>query len=69
MKRSSLILAPLAALLLFSGCVASIGNHPSPANSSATLGQQLIDLQKAKDTGVITDAEYQEQRERFLRHK
>lgn len=33
---------------------------------TATLGQQLIDLQKAKDTGAITDAEYQAQKAKLL---
>ena len=47
--------AALAAMLLLTGCIIVAkdnGNRP-------TVGQQLIDLQKAKDTGAITDAEYQ----------
>lgn len=44
-------------VLLFSGCVA-IGNHV-PKGGGGTIGQQLIDLQTAKDNGAITDAEYQ----------
>ncbi|HUC85092.1 MAG TPA: SHOCT domain-containing protein [Candidatus Acidoferrales bacterium] len=31
-----------------------------------TVGQQLIDLQKAKDAGIITDAEYQAQKAKLL---
>ena len=31
-----------------------------------TVGQQLIDLQKAKDAGAITDAEYQAQKAKLL---
>lgn len=53
-------------LASLTGCVAAIGNQPA-ARSSATIGQQLIDLQKAKDAGVITDAEFQQQRARLLR--
>jgi hypothetical protein len=34
-----------------------------------TLGQQLMDLQKAKDTGAITDQEYQAQRAKLLENK
>ncbi len=34
-----------------------------------TIGQQLIDLQKAKDAGVITDAEYQTQKAKLLGNK
>jgi hypothetical protein len=33
---------------------------------SPTIGQQLIDLQKAKDAGAITDAEYQAQKAKLL---
>jgi hypothetical protein len=67
MKKTLLLTALLGALTipLFSGCVAAIGNSPA-ARSSATLGQQLIDLQKARDSGAITEAEYQGQRAKFL---
>ncbi len=34
-----------------------------------TIGQQLIDLQKAKDAGAITDAEYQAQKAKLLGNK
>jgi hypothetical protein len=34
-----------------------------------TVGQQLIDLQKAKDAGAITDAEYQAQKAKLLENK
>jgi len=46
------------------GCVAAIGNGDS---RGATVGQQLVDLQKAKDSGAITDAEFQEQKARLLK--
>jgi len=36
---------------------------------TATVGQQLVDLQKAKDTGAITDAEYQAQKTKILNEK
>ena len=58
----------LSALLFFSGCVAAIGNRDAQ-RGNATLGQQLIDLQKAKDAGAITDAEYQSQKGRLLGNK
>lgn len=67
-KTPLLLILSLASLLCLSGCIAAIGND-SPPPSSATLGQQLIDLQKARDAGVITDAEYQAQRARFLDKK
>lgn len=58
----------IATLLATSGCVAAIGNR-EPARSSATLGQQLIDLQKARDSGAISEMEYQTQRAKFLAQK
>ncbi len=71
MNKSSLIarlivLATLAFAL--SGCIAAIGNR-EPARSNATVGQQLIDLKKAHDSGVITEAEYFAQRAKFLGEK
>jgi hypothetical protein len=53
--------------LLLGGCVASIGNKEGKY-SGGTVGQQLIDLQKAKDAGAISETEYAEQREKLL-HK
>jgi len=46
-------------------------HHPVVGQQTAapTLGQQLIDLQKAKDAGVISDAEYQAQKARLLGNK
>ena len=58
----------LATLLGLSGCVAAIGNRDAHAGSG-TLGQQLIDLQKAKEAGAITEAEYQAQKARLLDHR
>lgn len=34
-----------------------------------TIGQQLIDLQKAKDAGAVTEAEYQAQKDKLLGNK
>lgn len=71
MKKSSLLLTLVvtaSSLLFLSGCGVSIGNR-EPARSNATLGQQLIDLQKARDTGVLSESEYQMQRAKFLGEK
>ena len=54
----------LTASLLLNGCVA-IGNRDAQ-RGNATLGQQLIDLQKARDAGALTDAEYQAQKSRLI---
>ena len=58
----------LTSTLLLSGCVAAIGNRDG-TKSSATLGQQLIDLQKAKEAGAISEAEYDAQRSKLLGNK
>jgi hypothetical protein len=59
----------LAAILGLSGCVAAIGNRDGKGNSNATLGQQLIDLQKARDANAMTEAEYQTQKAKLLGEK
>jgi hypothetical protein len=63
-SRRLVIAALLPALLLLNGCVA-IGNRDAQ-RGNATLGQQLIDLQKARDAGALTDSEYQTQKARLL---
>jgi hypothetical protein len=66
MRRTILSLgcAILAALFL-NGCVAAIGNRDLQ-RGGGTLGQQLIDLQKAKEAGAISESEYQAQKARML---
>ena len=59
----------LAVLLGLCGCVAAIGNRDAQHSSGGTLGQQLIDLQKAKDAGALSEAEYQSQKARLLEHQ
>ena len=59
----------LSAALLLSGCVASLGSGSKTVINKPTLGQQLTDLQKAKDSGAITDAEYQTQKAKLLAEK
>ncbi|HWH70601.1 MAG TPA: SHOCT domain-containing protein, partial [Candidatus Sulfotelmatobacter sp.] len=59
----------LSVTLLFSGCVAAIGNGGGGSRGTNTLGQQLVDLKKAKDTGALTDAEYEAQKTKLLQNK
>jgi Asp-tRNA(Asn)/Glu-tRNA(Gln) amidotransferase A subunit family amidase len=49
-------------------CVVAIGTR-EPQDGGGTVGQQLIDLQKAKDVGAITDAEFKTQKARSLKNK
>jgi hypothetical protein len=61
------ILSGLTALILLSGCVGlSIGGGTTNRGQNPTVGQQLIDLQKARDAGIITEAEYQTQKAKVL---
>jgi hypothetical protein len=53
--------------VLFSGCVAVMGNTEQARKT--TIGQELIDLKRALDAGVITEAEYEAQKARLLRDK
>ena len=60
----------LSAMLLFSGCLAlQVGGGDKKQIENATVGQQLIDLKTARDTGAITDAEYQAQKAKLLGDK
>jgi hypothetical protein len=57
----------LAALTIFSGCLGlSIGSGSTTKPQTATVGQQLVDLQKAKDAGAINEAEFQAQKAKLL---
>lgn len=71
MKKTSLsLIAGLCALTLLTGCLSiQLGGGASNKTQPPTIGQQLTDLQKAKDSGAITDAEYQAQKTRLLQNK
>ena len=67
MKKSFVpFAAGLSALLLLSGCVIGVGSGAKSVTQVPTLGQQLIDLQKAKDAGAINDTEFQAQKAKLL---
>ena len=52
-------------IVLLTGCIA-IGTGPKSQHSTATLGQQLVDLKQAQALGAITEAEYQAQKAKLL---
>jgi len=64
MKRAFLLL--FCGGLFLTGCAIQIGNR-APDND--TLGQQLVDLKKAKDSGALSDSEYEAQRSKLLSAK
>ena len=64
LKRMSLF-GLLAALAL--GFTACGGDEVKSEITTATKGQQLIDLKAALDSGVINRDEYEHERERILK--
>jgi hypothetical protein len=64
------VLVGLSAAMLLTGCIGvQLGGGTTTRTQAPTIGQQLIDLQKAKDAGIITDAEYQAQKAKLLANK
>lgn len=60
----------LAATTLVAGCLnLQIGGGSSNKPPGPTIGQQLTDLQHAKDAGAITETEYQAQKAKILNGK
>ena len=56
----------LSAMTLLAGCSWSVGSGSKSVTMAPTVGQQMIDLQKAKNSGAITDAEYQAQKAKVM---
>jgi hypothetical protein len=71
MKRMLILTTmALAATLLLTGCLAlQVGGGDKQEAHKATVGQQLVDLKTAKDTGAITESEYQTQKAKLLNEK
>lgn len=64
MKRRDWFMS-LALLASGVGCSISLGNRGA-SETGTTLGKELMDLKEARDRGVITDAEYETQRQQLL---
>ena len=66
MNRTSLLIqaAAVAALVACAGCRSSASATVKPAGSA---GQQLMDLKKARDSGLITDKEYERMRKKIVK--
>ena len=64
MKKISIVLLVVFFLTAtLSGC--AIGTKGATSIANPTLGQELIDLKKAKDSGVISTEEYEELKEKL----
>jgi hypothetical protein len=63
-------LVSLSAMLLLSGCLGlSLGGGKKTVNNNPTLGQQLVDLKTARDTGALTEQQYEDQKAKLLLSK
>jgi len=60
----------LSAILLFGGCIGlNLGGGSKTQVHNPTLGQQLTDLQKARDSGAITPAEFDAKKAELMTKK
>ena len=64
MPRITGIILLLLLMTLMTSCIA-VGSGGEKITHQPTLGQQLIDLQKAKDDGAITAKEYDELKDKI----
>ena len=55
--------AALAATLTAAGCG---GNEVLQPTVSVSVGQQLIDLKKARDSGAVSERDYERQKEQLI---
>ncbi len=72
MKKISLLLSMVILAGALSGCVVALGNKgdgPPKVSERATLGQQLLDLKKARDEGAISDEDYVIEKNKILGKK
>ena len=65
MKRIISMLLVLALLTTLASCIAVGSGGSKKVDHQTTLGHQLIDLQKARDEGAISQQEYEELREKL----
>jgi hypothetical protein len=65
----SLIGIVAIALLTGCGCDVKFGGGSTTKVYPATVGQQLVDLKKAKDSGAINQQEYDAQKAKILGDK
>lgn len=64
MVGRGLLAGGVLAALMIGGCGGTTEVVQPSVNVS--VGQQLIDLKKARDSGALTDAEFQRQKEQLI---
>jgi hypothetical protein len=65
MNRSTAYATAVIAVVLLSSC-SSATTDVLPPTVSVSIGQQLIDLKKAKDAGALSEQQYQTQVRRVI---
>jgi hypothetical protein len=64
------IMLGISATVLLTGCLAlQLGPDSVTKCETPTVGQQLTDLQKARKSGAITEAEYEAKKAKLLENK
>jgi len=68
MKTKTLVAFGLvtAAALMLNGCVIALGVPDKEVKTRPTLGKQLSDLKQARDSGALTEEEYQTAKKRLV---
>jgi len=61
-----LALLAMCGVLMFGAVACGGGAEVQSKVSTATVGQQLLDLKKAYDSGAVTKQEYEQQRKKIL---
>jgi hypothetical protein len=69
LAKKLVLLAVCGFLLLTVGACGGGGAEVKSEVTTTTVGQQLIDLKKALDTGAMTQQEYEQQRKKILEQK
>jgi len=64
MRKIISVLLVLTLLTTMVSCIA-VGSGGKKVENQTTLGQQLIDLKKARDEGAVSAQEYEELREKL----
>jgi hypothetical protein len=61
------LLIAIFSMQFLTGCLnLSLGGGSKSESQNPTIGQQLIDLQKARKAGAITESEYEAERAKLL---
>lgn len=58
----------LAAALVVASSLTACGSEPPRPTVSVSVGQQLMDLKKAKDSGALSEREYESQKSALIRN-